>query len=68
MHSPLDVLHRHRQVRAAAGAHGGYGEPQRDRAEDRAAGHRVLLKNEGALLLPLSSDKPLKIAVIMDNH
>ena len=32
---------------AAAGAHGGYGEPQRDRAEDRAAGHRVLLKNEG---------------------
>lgn len=28
----------------------------------------VLLKNEGALLLPLSSDKPLKIAVIMDNH
>jgi beta-glucosidase len=28
----------------------------------------VLLKNEGALLLPLSSDKPLKIAVIIDNH
>jgi beta-glucosidase len=27
----------------------------------------VLLKNEGALL-PLSSHKPLKIAVIMDNH
>jgi beta-glucosidase len=27
----------------------------------------VLLKNERALL-PLSSDKPLKIAVIMDNH
>jgi beta-glucosidase len=40
-HSPFDVRHRHRQLGAAAGAYGGYGEPQRDCAKDRAAGHRA---------------------------